>query len=97
MGDTSSTTGRCLRTLEGHSSSVLSIAWDPTPGSTTLASGSYDKTIKIWDTTTASCLRTLEGHRNWVPSIAWDPTLGSTTLASGSGDNSRQYDPGVRE
>lgn len=31
-----------------------------------LASGSRDKTIKIWDVSTGLCLITLTGHDNWV-------------------------------
>lgn len=31
-----------------------------------LASGSRDKTIKVWDVTTGICLFTLYGHDNWV-------------------------------
>ena len=28
-----------------------------------LASGSYDKTVKIWNPSAGECLKTLEGHR----------------------------------
>src|SRR5688572_27777591 len=31
-----------------------------------LASGSRDKTIKIWETATGICITTLIGHDNWV-------------------------------
>jgi WD40 repeat protein len=30
-----------------------------------LASGSYDKTVKIWNPSAGECLKTLEGHR-WL-------------------------------
>ncbi|PSN58755.1 hypothetical protein BS50DRAFT_477291, partial [Corynespora cassiicola Philippines] len=36
----------CLQTLEGHSSSVNSVAFSP--DSQRLASASYDNTVKIW-------------------------------------------------
>ena len=29
-------------------------------------SGSYDKTLRVWDLETGACLRTLEGHATWV-------------------------------
>ena len=38
-------TWQCLATLEGHSHSVYSIAF--APNSTMLASGSYNKTVKL--------------------------------------------------
>jgi len=50
-----------------------------------LASGSFDQTIKIWDSSTGSLKRTLTGHSDWVMSIA---VLQNGDLASGSGDKS---------
>lgn len=38
-----------------------------------LATGSRDKTIRIWDGTTGQCLRTLSGHDNWVRALAFHP------------------------
>jgi len=49
-----------------------------------LASGSVDKTIKLWDISTMNCVRTLEGHINTVWSVAFN---GARMLASGSWDN----------
>ena len=37
---------KCLKTLEGHSDDVLSVAYSP--DGTKIISGSDDKTIKIW-------------------------------------------------
>jgi WD40 repeat protein len=56
------------------------VAFDPSGG--TLASGSRDNTVKLWDAATGACLLTLEGHASWVSSVAFDPSGG--TLASGS-------------
>jgi len=39
-----------------------------------LASGSRDKTIKIWETATGVCVATLLGHDNWVRGLAWHPS-----------------------
>ncbi|KAF5230264.1 hypothetical protein FAUST_9885 [Fusarium austroamericanum] len=50
----------CLQTLEGHSSSVTSVVFSA--DGQRLASGSYDKTVKIWDAATGACKQTLEGH-----------------------------------
>jgi WD40 repeat protein len=38
---------KLLRTLEGHPNSVVSVAFDPQGG--TLASGSGDNTVKLWE------------------------------------------------
>ncbi|MBD2611882.1 MAG: trypsin-like peptidase domain-containing protein [Nostoc sp. ZfuVER08] len=39
----------------------------------TLASGSDDKTIKIWNIATGQVIRTLNGGSNWVTSVAFSP------------------------
>jgi WD40 repeat protein len=72
----------CLQTLEGHSSSVNSVAFSH--DSTRLASASYDRTVKIWDASSGACLQTLEGHSDSVNSVAFSHD--STRLASASWD-----------
>ncbi|MGK7918899.1 MAG: WD40 repeat domain-containing protein [Trichodesmium sp.] len=73
-------TGELLRTLEGHSYNVNSIAFSA--DGQLLASGSSDNTIKLWHPYTGELLQTLEGHSNSVAFSA-DRQL----LASGSSDN----------
>jgi WD40 repeat protein len=53
--------------------------------SKTLASASYDNTIKLWDASTGACTATLEGHTNLANSVAFSHD--SKTLASASDDN----------
>ena len=77
-------TGARLRTLEGHTSGISSVAF--VPDRVLLASGSYDNTIRIWDVRTGERLRTLEGHTDAVSSVAFSPD--GNTLASGSWDGS---------
>ncbi|KAJ6063670.1 hypothetical protein N7499_012350 [Penicillium canescens] len=72
-----------LQTLEGHSDRVRSVAFSP--DGHTLASGSDDHTIRLWDTATGTHRQTLEGHSKWVRSVAFSPD--GLTLASGSEDN----------
>jgi len=68
--------------IEGHSNLVLSVAWSP--DGSTLASGSADTTIRLWDASSGTLLRVLEGHSDPVLGVAWSPD--GSTLASGSAD-----------
>ena len=69
--------------LETHSNQVLSVSFSP--DGKTLASGSGDKTIKLWDITTGKEIRTLQGHSSSVASVSFSPD--GKTLASGSYNN----------
>jgi WD40 repeat protein len=73
---------KLLRTFEGHRSWVISVAFDPQGD--TLATGSNDHTVKLWDPHSGRLLRTLEGHQKAVYSVAFDAQGGM--LASGSDD-----------
>ena len=52
--------GKEQATLKGHTDCVHSVAFSP--DGKTLASGSDDKTIKLWDVATGKELATLKGH-----------------------------------
>lgn len=74
--------GPDLQTLEGHSDRVASVAFSP--NGRLLASGSYDRTIKLWDPATGALKHTLEGHSGGVVSVAFSPN--GQLIASGSCD-----------
>jgi len=71
--------------LRGHDEMVLSLAFSP--DGKTLASSSFDYTIRVWDTSTWKAIgEPLRGHESYVWSVAFSPD--GKTLASGSGDKS---------
>jgi WD40 repeat protein/RNase P subunit RPR2 len=72
------------RKLTGHTGWVRSVA--VSPDGTWAASGSNDKTVKIWDLETGQCRATLEGHTKLVPSVAITPD--GKRILSGSFDKS---------
>ena len=71
------------RILKGHTSGVLSVVFSP--DGRTLASGSVDDTIRLWNANTDRHIRTLKGHAGWVYSVVFSPD--GQTLASGSGNH----------
>ena len=53
--------------VRGHDREVLSVSWSP--DGTRLASGSDDKTVRIWEVATGKELSQLRGHR-YAPSLS---------------------------
>jgi chemotaxis protein histidine kinase CheA len=70
--------------LEGHTDSVGSVAFSP--DGKTLATGSTDYTVKLWDVSTRQELATLKGHTDIVCSVAFSLDKKRMVLASGSAD-----------
>ena len=69
-------------TLEGHAGPVDSVAFSSDEA--TLATGSWDGTVKLWDVATQQNIATLGPRGDTVHSVAFSPD--GTTLASGSWD-----------
>jgi WD40 repeat protein len=87
-------TGQLLRTFtgeSGHKGTITAVAWNT--NGLRMATGSYDKTIRLWNTQTGEVTHTLKhtlkgqtGHRDAVTSLAWSPD--GLRLASGCIDGS---------
>jgi WD40 repeat protein len=74
----------------GHTSAVTVVAFSPDRQS--VATGSEDKTIRIWDLATGTEQRVLSGHTDRVTSLAFSPD--GQQLASTSFDGTvRLWDP----
>jgi len=60
-----------LWTLEGHGDGVMSVS--VTPDGRWAVTGSYDKTMRVWDLETGTCLQTLHGHFDEIRSVSMTP------------------------
>ena len=61
---------------------MLSVAFSP--DDQTLASGSEDRTVRLWNIVEGTCINVLKGHDNWVQSVAF--AKNGEILGSGSDD-----------
>lgn len=90
----------CLRTLEGHTNSVLKVLWLPvsspankddgsalTPSKrpTQIASAGGDGLVKVWDASTGEVATTQDNHTDRIWALIANPETGM--LVSGGGDS----------
>ncbi|GIM11874.1 hypothetical protein Vretimale_15343, partial [Volvox reticuliferus] len=77
--------GKVAASLRGHDANILAVAFSPNDGGRRLASGGWDKVIRLWDTRTNKCMAKAAGHSELVRALSWSPD--GRRLASASSDN----------
>ncbi|RFU73532.1 small nucleolar ribonucleo complex subunit [Trichoderma arundinaceum] len=82
----------CIRTFEGHSNSVLKVAWlnmasrpEQSKGLVQFASAGGDGLVKIWNANSGEAECTLDNHEDRVWALAVHPK--TNAVVSGSGDS----------
>ncbi|MBN2507070.1 MAG: serine/threonine protein kinase [Verrucomicrobia bacterium] len=69
-----------ILTLGGHAQMVTAVAYGP--GGRHLATGSKDRTARIWASDSGQLLLTLVGHGGWILSVAFSPDEKQVATAS---------------
>ncbi|KAF4980965.1 hypothetical protein FZEAL_3140 [Fusarium zealandicum] len=82
----------CVRTFEGHSNSVLKVAWlnmslnqEQSKKRIQFTSAGGDGLVKVWDANSGETECTLDNHEDRVWAVAVHPE--NNTIVSGSGDS----------
>jgi WD40 repeat protein/DNA-binding SARP family transcriptional activator len=85
--------GRTIRILQGHSAAVIALAVPPQAdaGQALLVSGSYDKTVRVWDIDSGRALAILQGHSKWLQALVFAPD-GRLVVGGSDGQNVRVWD-----
>ena len=65
------TVSRCASAMSGHEEAVLACHYNAT--GTAMATGSGDKTVRLWDLNTHTTKQVLDGHTSHVMCLAWSP------------------------
>ena len=78
-------TGKLVRVLTGHNSSVSDVAFHP-DGKRLATAGGEDRSVCLWSLETGGILRVLRGHTDYAKRVSFSPK--GDLLASAAHDNS---------
>lgn len=73
----------------GHTARVMDVAYSN--DGKHILSGSYDKTLKLWDRATGREIRTFKGHTKWVKAVALSPD-GKYALSGSTDETLKLWD-----
>jgi WD40 repeat protein len=76
--------GKQVKVLGSHGDAIFRLAYRDDAKSPLLATGSADKTIKLWNPVSGAALKTLAGFTDWVYAVALSPD--GQLVAGGSGN-----------
>jgi WD40 repeat protein len=72
--------GKLLHVLQGHSNTVVNVAWSP-KGKYLVSSG-YDKTVRVWDAEKGELLHTSNSDSTDPEALAWSPDGSAVALGT---------------
>lgn len=83
-----------MRAFVGHQGDVDAVAWQP--NGNLVATGSADRSARLWDVRSSKCVRLMPGHTHGVSAVAISPD-GSTLVAGETEGGLRVWDLGSAE